>query len=193
MLDAYGVGCTEREPVYQRHAQFVRDDQFWGPWAHKRQDAQGRIYDLSPEVMLGQAQGRVLDPIRIRQALRLRQLTRTVRRHGEIRLPNFGLHVEPGLWGHTVEVWVYEDLVRIEQGEHVEVAYPCVYDPRQRRITKVDARGCQQWGQVPMRQLVLWALALERTVWRMPRYHRTTPPRRVLRTLQISWLLHFTN
>src|SRR5215510_800088 len=123
--------------------------------------------------MLGQAQSRVRDPIRSRQALRLRQRTRTVRQHGEIRLHNFGLHVEPGLWGHTVEVWVYEDLVRIEQGEHVEVAYPCVDDPRQRRITKVDARGRQQRGQVPMRQLVLWALALERTVWRMPRYHRT--------------------
>jgi hypothetical protein len=44
-----------------------------------------------------------------------------------------------------------------------------------------------------MIQLVLWALALERTVWHMPRYHRTTPPRRVLLTLQISWLPPFTN
>ena len=193
MLDAYVIGCTEREQVYQRHAQFVRDYQFWGHWAHKRQDAQGRVYYLSPEVMLGQARGRALDPMRLRRALRLRQLTRTVRQHGEIRLHNFGLHVDPGLWGHTVEVWVYEDLVRIEHAEHVEVAYPCVYDPRQRRLTKVDARGRQQWGQVPMMQLVLWTLALERTVWRMPLYHRVTPPRRVLLTLQISWLPYFTN
>jgi transposase len=193
MLDAYLVGCTEREQVYHRHAQFVRDYQFWGHWAHKRQDAQGRIYYLSPEVILGQARGRALDPLRLRRALRLRQLTRTVRQHGEIRLHNFGLYVDPGLWGHTVEVWVYEDLVRIEHAEHVQVAYPCVYDPRQRRLTKVDARGRQQWGQVPLIQLVLWALALERTVWPMPRYHRTTPPRRGLLTLQISWLPYFTN
>jgi transposase InsO family protein len=193
MLDAYVVGCTEREQVYQRHAQFVRDYQFWGHWAHKRQDAQGRVYYLSPEVMLGQARGRALDPLRLRRALRLRQLTRTVRQHGEIRLHNFGLYVDPSLWGHTVEVWVYEDLVRIEHAEHVQVAYPCVYDPRQRRLTKVDARGRQQWGQVPLIQLVLWALALERTVWHMPRYHRTTPPRRVLLTLQTSWLPYFTN
>src|SRR5262252_6927392 len=46
MLDAYVVGCTEREHVYHRHAQFVRDYQFWGHWAHKRRDAQGRIYYL---------------------------------------------------------------------------------------------------------------------------------------------------
>ena len=143
--------------------------------------------------MLGQARGRALDPMRLRRALRLRQLTRTVRQHGEIRLHNLGLHVAPGLGGHTGEVWVYEELVRTEHAEHVEVAYPCVYDPRQRRITKVDARGRQQWGQVPMMQLVLWTLALERTVWRMPLYHRVTPPRRVLLTLPISWLPYFPN
>jgi hypothetical protein len=44
MLDAYLVGCGERERVYQQHAQFVYDNQFWGHWAHKRRDAQGRIY-----------------------------------------------------------------------------------------------------------------------------------------------------
>jgi hypothetical protein len=170
-----------------------RSINFGGHGAHQRQDAQGRIYSLSPEIMLGQAQGRALDPIRLRRALRLRQLTRTVRQHGEIRLHNFGLYVAPGLWGHTVEVWGYDDLVRIEHAEHVAVAYPCVYAPRQRRIIKVDARGRQQWGQGSMIQLVWWALALERTVWRMPRYHRTTLPRRVLLTLQISWLPRFTN
>jgi hypothetical protein len=193
MLDAYVVGCTEREQVYQRHAQFVQDYQFWGHWAHKRRDAQGRVYYLSPEVILGQARGRALDPLRLRRALRLRQLTRTVRQYGQIRLHNFGLYVDQGLWGHTVEVWVYDDVVRIEPGEHVMVSYPCIYDPRQRRITAVDARGRQQYGQVPVLQLVLWALALGQTVWRMPRYHRTTPPRRVLLTLQMSLLPPFTN
>jgi hypothetical protein len=146
MLDAYGVGCTEREQVYQRHAQFVRDDQFWGHWAHKRQDAQGRVYYLSPEVILGQARGWALDPMRLRRALRLRQLTRTVRQHGAMRLPNFGLYVDPGLWGRTVEGWGYEDLGRIEHAEHVQGAYPGVYDPRQRRLTKVEARGAVNNG-----------------------------------------------
>gem|GEM_PF-2361470 len=193
MLDAYVVGCTEREQVYQRHAQFVQDYQFWGHWAHKRQDTQGRVSYLSPEVILGQAHGRALDPIRLRRALRLRQLTRQVRQYGQIRLHNFSLYIDQGLWGHTVEVWMYHDVVRIEQGEQVVVSYPCVYDPRQRRITAVDARGRQQYGQLPVLQLVLWALALGRTVWRMPRYHRTTPPRRVLLTLQMKLLPPFTN
>ena len=49
------VGCTECKRVSHQHAQFVQDDQFWGHWAHKRQDTQGRVYYLSPEVMLGQA------------------------------------------------------------------------------------------------------------------------------------------
>ena len=186
MLDAYVVGCTEREQVYQRHAQFVRDYQFWGHWAHKRREAQGRVYYLSPEVMLGQAQGRALDPMRLRRALRLRQLTRTVRQYGQIRLHNFGLYVEQGLWGHTVEIWIYDDVVRIEQGEHVVVSYPCVYDPRQRRITDVDARGRQQYGDVPIMQLVLFTLALVRTVWRLPRYRRITEPQRRLFAPQIS-------
>ena len=177
MLDAYVVGCTERERVYAPHRQFVQDDQFWGHWAHKRRDAQGRVYSLSPEVILGQATGRAIDPLRLRRALRLRQLTRTVRQYGQIRLHNFGLYVEPGLWGQRVEVWVYDDLLRIEQAEQMVVSYPCVYDPRQRRITEIDALGRQQYVEVPVMQLVFLALALVRTVWRMPRYHRTdTPP-----------------
>jgi transposase InsO family protein len=193
MLDAYVVGCTEREHVYHRHAQFVRDYQFWGHWAHKRRDAQGRVYYLSPEVMLGQARGRRLDPLHLRRALRLRQLTRTVRQYGQIRLHNFGLYVDHGLWGQTVEVWVYDDVVRIEQGEQAVVSYPCVYDPRRRRITDVDARGRQQYGQRPVMQLVLFTLVLVRTVWRLPRYRRLSEPRRVLLAPQISLWQRFAD
>src|SRR5215475_10342375 len=130
--------------------------------------------------MLGQARGRVLDPRRLRRALRLRQVTRTVRQQGPIRLYNFGVYVEQGLWGHPVEVWVYDDVVRIEQGEQALVSSPGVYDPRPRRIITMDARGLQQYGEVPALPLVLWTLALGRTVWHMPRYHRMAVPRRVL-------------
>jgi len=193
MLDAYVVGCTEREQVYHRHAQFVRDYQVWGHWAHKRTDAQGRIYYLAPEVMLGQARGRALDPMRLRRALRLRQLTRTVRQYGQIRLHNLGLYVDQGLWGHRVEIGVYDDVVRIEQGGQVVVSYPCVYDPRQRRITDVNARGRQQYCDIPTMQLVLFTLALVRTVWRMPRYHRIGEPRRVLLAPQISLWQRFAD
>ena len=193
MLDASVVGCTEREQVYHRQAQVVQDYQFWGHWAHKRQDAQGRIYYLSPEVMLGQARGRVLDPLRLRRALRLRQVTRTVRQHGQIRLHNFGVYVDQGLWGHTVEVWVYDDVVRIEQGEQTVVSYPCVYDPRHRRLIAIDARGRQQYCEVPVMQLVLWTLALVRTVWRMPRYRRMAVPRRVLLAQQIHLWQRFAD
>ena len=113
----------------------------------------------------------------MRRALRLRQLTRTVRQYGQIRLHNCGLYVEPGWWGQRVAVWVYDDLLRIAQAEQMVVSSPCVYDPRQRRSTEIDALGRQQYVEVPGMQLVFLALALVRTVWRMPRYHRTdTPP-----------------
>ena len=163
----------------------MHDYQFWGHWAHKRQDAQERVYYLSPEVILGQAVGRAIDPIRLRRALRLHQLTRTVRQYGHIRLHNFGLYVEQGLWGHRVEVWVYDDLVRIEQAEQAVVSYPCVYDPRQRRITEVDASGRQQYVEVPVMQLLFYTLAFVRTVWRMPRYHRTDRPPSALAVRQM--------
>ena len=143
--------------------------------------------------MLGQVQGRALDPMRLRRALRLRKLTRTVRQYGQIRLHNFGLYVDQGLWGDRVEVWVYDDVVRIEQGEHVVVSYPCVYDPRQRRITDVDAQGRQQYCDVPIMQLVLFTLALVRTVWRMPRYRRMAAPRRALLAPQINLWQRFAD
>lgn len=184
MLDACVVGCTERDQVYAQHAQFVQEYQCWGHWAHKRQDAQGRVSYLSPEVMLGQATGRVIDPMRLRRALRLRQLTRPVRQYGQIRLHHFGLYVAQGLWGHRVEVLVYDDMVRIEQAEQVVVSYPCVYAPRQRRITDLDASGRPQYVEVPVIQLVFFALALVQTVWRMPLYRRMPAPRQARAELQ---------
>jgi hypothetical protein len=172
MLDAYVVGGTTRELVYRQHAQFVQDYQFWGHWAHKRTDAQGRIYYLSPEVVLGNARGRAVDPTRLRRVFCLRQLTRQVRQQGQIRLHNFGLYADHGLSGQTVEVLIYDEAMRIEQAEHLLVSYPCVHDPRQRRITAVDRPGRQHYYQVQVIQLMLWTLELARTVWRMPRYRR---------------------
>jgi transposase InsO family protein len=184
MLDAYLVGCTERTTIYQQHAQFVHDYQFWGHWAHKRRDAQGRIYYLAPEVVLGNARGHTIDPSRLRRLFRLRQLTRLVRQSGHIRLHHFGLSIDPGLWGQTVAVLIYDDAIRIEQGDYLLVSYPCVYDPRQRRITAVDAQGRQQHRHVPAIQLTLFTLGLIRSVWRMPLYRRGPRARRTLAVLQ---------
>jgi transposase len=186
MLDAYLAGCADRESVYRQHAQFVRDYQFWGHWAHKHTDAHGRIYYLSPEVVLGNARGREIAPARLRRVFRLRQQTRRVGQQGQIRLHNFGLSVDPGLWGQTVDVLLYDDAVRIEQAEHLLVSYPCVYDTRQRRLTAVDGAGRQQYRYVQVVQLLLWTLELVRTVWHMPRYRRTLWRREALSPPQIG-------
>ncbi len=186
MLDAYVLGCTERRTVYRQHAQFVHDYQLWGHWAHKHRDAQGRIYYLSPEVVLGSTKGRMINPGRLRRLFRLRQLTRLVRQPGHIRLHHFGLYVDPGLWGQTVEVLIYDDAVRIEQADHLLVSYPCVYDPRQRRITAVDGTGRQSYRQVQVIQLMLWALELVCTVWHMPRYRRASWLTRTRPALQMD-------
>jgi hypothetical protein len=172
--------------VYRQHAQFVQDYQFWGHWAHKRTDAQGRLYYLSPEVILGNARGREIEPARLRRIFRLRQQTRQVRQQGQIRLHNFGLYIDQALWGHTVEVLMYDDAVRIEQAEHLLVSYPCVYDTKQRRITAVDGTGRQQYRDGPVVQLMLWTLELMRTVWRMPRYRQTSWRREALQTPQVG-------
>lgn len=174
MLDAYVAGCTDRETEYRQHTQFVQDYQVWGYWAHKRTDAQGRIYYVSPEIVLGNARGHAVEPTRLRRVFRLRQLTRQVRLQGQIRIHNFGLYVDHGLSGQTVDVLLYDEAIRIEQAEHLLVSYPCVYDTRQRRITAVDGTGRQQYRPAQMIQLLFWALELVRTVWRMPRYRRAT-------------------
>jgi hypothetical protein len=178
MLDAYVLGCTERTTVYQQHAQFVHDYQFWGHWAHKHRDAQGQIYSLSPEVVLGSTTGRMIDRGRLRRFFHLRQLTRVVRPPGHIQLHHFGLSVDPGLWGQTVEVLIYDETVRIEQADHLLISYPCVYDPRQRRITAVDGSGRQQYRQVQVVQFMLFTLGLVRSVWHMPLYRHVQRPQR---------------
>jgi hypothetical protein len=82
--------------------------------------------------------------------------------------------VAHGLSGQTVEVLLYDEVLRIEQAEHLLVSYPCVYDTRQRRVTAVDGTGRQQYRQARMVQLMFWALELARTMWRIPRYRRAT-------------------
>jgi hypothetical protein len=53
-----------------------------------------RLRYLSPEVILGHARGRVVEPMRLRRVFRLRQLTRLVCQHGQIRLHHFGLSID---------------------------------------------------------------------------------------------------
>jgi len=186
MLDAYVTGATTREEVVRQHEQFVKDYQFWGHWAHKRTDDQGRIYYVSPEVILGNAHGREVDPAQVRRVFRLRQLTRTVRKQGQIRLHNLGLYVERVLRGQRVEVLIYDDTLRIEQDDQLIVSYPCTYNPKQQRITSVEGRGRQQYRHFRAIQLVLFVLAISRPVWRMPLYQWSRWPRRVVRSLQSS-------
>jgi hypothetical protein len=174
MLDAYVAGCTDQASVSRQQAQVVQDDQFWGHGAHTRTEAQGRLDYLAPEVILGHARGRAVEPARLRRVFRLRQRTRQVRLQGQIRLHNFGLSVDHGLSGQTVDVLLDDEATRIEQAEHRLVSSPCVYDTRPRRITAVDGTGRQQSRQAQMIQLMFWALELACTVWRMPRYRRAT-------------------
>jgi hypothetical protein len=171
--------------------QFVHDYQFWGHWAHKRTDAQGRVYYLSPEVILGQTKGRAVDPVRLRRAFRLRQLTRQVREYGQIRLHNFGLYVDRALLAQTVEVLIYDDAMQIEQAEQLLVLYPCLYDATQRRIITVDAQGRQQYRHLPALQLALFTLELLRVVWEMPPYRRSPWSRQLLQAQQSSLFEHF--
>jgi hypothetical protein len=104
MLEAYVIGSPERETVYRQPTPFVQAYQCWGHWAHKRTDAQGRIVDLSPEVVLGRAQGRAIEPGRLHRTFRLRHRTRSVRAYGHLRLHNCGLSGDQSLWGHPVDV-----------------------------------------------------------------------------------------
>ena len=186
MLDADVVGCAERESVYRQHAQFVQAYQVWGHWAHKRTDDQGRIFYLSPEVGLGHARGRAVEPGRLQRTFRLRHRTRTVRAYGHMRLHNFGLYVDQGLWGQPVDVLIDDDVVRVEQAEHLLVSYPCVDDTGRRRITSIDARGRQPYHQIQGLQLARLTLDLIRSVWRMPPYRRRRWPRQGPHACQIS-------
>lgn len=192
MLDAYLSGSVDREQVYGQHARFVHDYQFWGHWAHKRYDDQGRIYYLSPEVILGQAQGRPVEMTRLRYIFRLRQLQRLVRAHGQIRLHHFGLYVDRGLAGQWVEVLIYDDALRIEKEDQLLVSYPCVYDPRQRRVTAVDEGGRQQYRRFRWLHLMLFTLGAVRWVWRFPHYRRSRWPRRGFPRHQLSLFQHGT-
>jgi hypothetical protein len=83
----------------------------------------------------------VIEAGRLRRVFRLRQLTRQVRRYGQIRLHNFGIYVDQSLWGQPLDVLIYDEALRIEQAEHLLVSYPCVYDTRVRRITTVTSRA----------------------------------------------------
>jgi hypothetical protein len=68
-----------------------------------------------------------------------------------MRLHNFGLSVDQGLWRQTAEVLI-DDAVRIKEADHLPVSSLCVYDTSQRRITAVEAYGRRQYHQVQAMQ-----------------------------------------
>jgi hypothetical protein len=47
-----------------------------------------------------------------------------------------------------------DEAMPTEQAEHLRVAYPCIYDTRQRRITAVDGTGRPPSRQAHMLQLM---------------------------------------
>lgn len=192
-LDAYVVGCPERETVYRPHTPCVQDDQFWGHGAHKRTDAQGRIFSLSPEVVLGHAQGRAIESGRLQRTFRLRHRTRLGRAYGHIRLHNFGMYGDQSRWGQPVDGLIDDEAVWIEQAEHLLVSYPGVYDTGRRRITTIDARGRQPYHQLQVLQLALWTLDLMRSVWRMPPYQRRRWPQQGPQARQMSLFESFAH
>jgi hypothetical protein len=141
--------------------------------------------------VLGSTKGRAVDPGRLRRIFRLRQVTRTVRRYGQSRLHNFGLYSDPGRWGQTVEVLIYDEVLRVEQADQLLVVYPRVYDTRQRRITAVDAHGRQQYHYGQAMQLLLWIFELIHSVWRMPSYRRLPRQQRTYSARQMGLFEHF--
>ena len=62
--------------------------------------------------------------------------------------------MDQSLWGQTIEVLIYDDVLRIEQAEHLLVSYPCVYGSRRRRVTAVDEMGRQHCRQMQIIQLM---------------------------------------
>ncbi len=109
-----------------------------------------------------------------------------MRQQGQIRLHNFGLYVDRVLWGQPVAVLIDDEALRIEHAEHLLVSYPCIYDTTRRRITTVAEHGRQPYHSFPMIQLMLWALEIVHTVWRMPPYRRTSRSRQGYQTRQLT-------
>lgn len=100
--------------------------------------------------------------------------------------------VEPALWSQIVEVFIYDDAVRIEHAAHLIVVYPCLSESTQRRIITVDAQGRQHYRHFPLVQLVLFTCELLRVVWEMPPYQRSPGSRQRLLAPQRSLFERFT-
>jgi hypothetical protein len=130
---------------------------------------------------------------RLRRVFRLRQVTRTVRRQGQIRLCNVGIDVDRELWGHTVEVLIDDDRLRMEWAERLLVSSPGGDDTRQRRITAIDHAPRHQGHPMQPIPLVVFALEIVRMVWRMPVYLRVPWPRQALQARQLTRFGHCTS
>jgi hypothetical protein len=77
-------------------------------------------------------------------------------------------------------------IIAHHNAEHLLVSYPCIYDTTRRRITAVAEHGRQPYHSFPMLQLMLWALEIVHTVWRMPPYRWAQGSRQGFRTRQLT-------
>ena len=187
MLDAYVVGCPDRETVYRQHAQFVQRLPVLGalgaqtpgcPGTAVLRVARGHTRECQGRDDRGQPPSAHLPPPPTH--------TPGAPAWSDSAAQLWASMWIRSLWGQTLDVLIYDEALRIEQAEHLLVSYPCVYDTRLRRITTVHEQGRQQYGDFQVIQLMLWTLGVMRLVWQMPPYRWSQRPRRVLHAHQQS-------
>lgn len=133
LADAAFTQAPNVDACVAAHAVFVETHNTTRHWAHRdRED--GR---QTPAEVLDWVRHRVIDLATVQRAFRHLQVTRTVNRHGFVRIQRFFVYAERGLARQRVSIWVYDARLRVEYDHTLLAQYAAQYDRRRNRMARV--------------------------------------------------------
>jgi transposase InsO family protein len=121
--------------VQHLHNEFIETFNTTSHGAHQER-SDGR---KTPVEVLAWTRGRAVDLEPWRRWFQELCCTRTVNRHGFVRLQHFLIYAEPGLAHRRVAIWIYEEDLRIEYQQTLLAQYHCRYARRDQRLREVSS------------------------------------------------------
>jgi putative transposase len=168
LLDNYVEKCVDLKEIQQQHERFIEEYNHSGHWHHKAYTKDGRVYYRSPEAFLENAKGITFTPRKFFRLFAFNHYRRVVNRNGQIRVLGYILYVDEGLFGESVDVYVYPECLQIEYGKQVLVEYECHYDTPTKQLKSVGPQ-ILFWRPSVSPQLFIFSRELYRLVFFLAR------------------------
>lgn len=196
LLDSYVLNCDSEKQIFAMHQRFINEYNDCGHWHHKSRTKEGQLYYKTPNAVMESAigtglnasrlQGRTVTAKQLERLFAYRHCTRTVDKHGQIKLDHHRLYIDDDLYSEKVDVYIEDTCLIIEHQDRIVAEYPCDYDNKKKRVTRIDTQAIW-WTASLSRQLVFFSQALYRIVYFVKTAQRMQATKKSKKAIQMTF------